>query len=312
MNQDLASRKIKDIAKKLGFETCGISKARKLDDDARRLEAWLSKGFHAGMGYMENHFDLRIDPTLLVPGAHSVIVLVKNYYPSEIPVNNAPKVARYAYGFDYHEVVREKLKSFLYLLRESFGDVAGRGFVDSAPVLERSWAVRSGLGWIGKNANLITRSGGSFFFLATLVTDLELAYDDGFAKDYCGSCTRCIDACPTDAILINRSIDSNRCISYHTIENKSDAMPENLVGQFADWLFGCDICQNVCPWNRFSKPNEEILFRPLPGLLGMGHEEWERLDPEMFATLFRKSPIKRAKLAGIKRNLAFLRRKAGS
>ena len=298
---------IKSFAKSLGFDYCGIAKAQKLDEDAKRLETWLNKGFQGKMKYMENYFDLRIDPTKLVPGAKSVITLLLNYFPSEQQRRDAPQVSKYAYGKDYHEVIREKLKVFLQMVKENIGDVHGRGFADSAPVLEKTWAQKSGLGWIAKNGNLITKQQGSFFFIATLITDLELNYDDPFVKDYCGSCTRCIDACPTDAILDNKVIDGSKCISYFTIELKDMLIPEKMKGQFANKMFGCDICQDVCPWNKFSKPAMEAAFTPLPQILNFSTNDWEELTEESFKIIFKDSPLKRSKYAGIKRNLKFLK-----
>ena len=239
---------IKDKAKELGFDFCGIAKVQKLDDDAYRLEQWLNKGMHGSMKYMENYFELRVDPQKLVPGARSVITLLINYFPSEKQNKSSPKISAYAYGKDYHDVIKNKLQIFLNILHEEIGEVHGRGFVDSAPVLERSWAQRSGLGWIGKNGNLITKGNGSFFFIATLITDLELEYDDPFIKDYCGTCTRCIDSCPTEAILPDKIVDGSKCISYFTIELK-DSLPTEFSGKTGDWIFGCDVCQDVCPWN---------------------------------------------------------------
>lgn len=297
---------IKAISKTLGFDFCGIAKAEKLDDDARRLERWLHSGRHGNMKYMENYFDLRIDPTKLVPGARSVITLLLNYSPSDVQRKDAPQISKYAYGKDYHEVIREKLKVFLLMIKEKIGDVHGRGFADSAPVLEKSWAQKSGLGWIAKNGNLITRQQGSFFFIATLITDLELEYDDPFVKDYCGSCTRCIDACPTDAILNDKVIDGSKCISYFTIELKDMLIPEKMKGQFANKMFGCDICQDVCPWNRFSKPATEAAFTPLPQILNFTTSDWDVLTEESFKIIFKDSPLKRSKYAGIKRNLKFI------
>ena len=297
---------IKAISKTLGFDFCGIAKAEKLDDDARRLERWLHSGRHGNMKYMENYFDLRVDPTKLVPGAKSVITLLLNYSPSQQQRKDAPQVSKYAYGKDYHEVIREKLKVFLQMIKENIGNVHGRGFADSAPVLEKSWAQKSGLGWIAKNGNLITRQQGSFFFIATLITDLELEYDDPFVKDYCGSCTRCIDACPTDAILDDKVIDGSKCISYFTIELKDMLIPEKMKGQFANKMFGCDICQDVCPWNRFSKPATEAAFTPLPQILNFTTSDWEELTEESFKIIFKDSPLKRSKYAGIKRNLKFI------
>jgi epoxyqueuosine reductase len=306
-NRNLHTALVKQTAVSLGFEFCGIAKAKKLDDDARRLELWLQKGMHAGMAYMENHFDLRVDPEKLVPGAKSVITLMLNYFPSQKQTPLSPKVSKYAYGKDYHEVIRAKLRTFLQILKEEIGEVHGRGFVDSAPVLERSWAQQSGLGWVGKNGNLINKKAGSFYFLATLITDLQLNYDDPVAKDYCGSCTKCIDNCPTEAILPGKTIDASKCISYFTIELKENFIPEEMKGKFGDWVFGCDICQDVCPWNRFANPTNEIEFSPIPGILDMSTTDWEKLTEESFKIIFKDSPVKRAKFSGIKRNLQFLK-----
>lgn len=298
---------IRHTALQSGFDYCGIAKAQKLDDDATRLEQWLHKGMHAGMKYMENHFELRVNPCLLVPGAKSVITLLKNYYPSQEQQQDAPKISKYAFGKDYHEVIRTQLKSFLQLLKHEIGDLNGRGFVDSAPVLERSWAQRSGLGWIGKNGNLITKESGSFFFIATLITDLEMEYDDPFAKDYCGSCTKCIDACPTDAILPGNVVDGSTCISYYTIELKEMLIPNEMKGKFDNWAFGCDICQDVCPWNRFSKPHHEPAFTPIPEVLNLSTREWEAMTEETFKKLFKESAISRTKWKGMQRNIKFLK-----
>jgi len=297
---------IKSFAKELGFEFCGIAKAQRLDDDARRLEQWLSKGMQGRMGYMENHFDLRIDPARLVPGARSVITLLLNYFPEQKQRTDAPKVSKYAYGNDYHDVIRTKLNELLFFLRQNIGEVTGRGFVDSAPVLERSWAQRSGVGWIGKNGNIINKTSGSFFFIATLIVDLELEYDDPYAKDYCGSCTRCIDNCPTDAILEEKVIDASKCISYFTIELKDALIPGEMKGKFDNWMFGCDICQDVCPWNRFSKPNKESGFTPLGEILNFSKTDWDDITQESFKTIFKNSPLKRTKFEGIMRNLRFI------
>ena len=300
------TRIIKELAAQFGFDHCGIAKAVVLDEDARRLETWLNKGMHGSMQYMENHFDMRIDPSKLVPGAKSVITLLLNYFPSQHQDPAAPKIASYAYGNDYHEVIREKLTRFLAEIKQSIGEVAGRGFVDSAPVLERSWAQRTGLGWIGKNGNLINKQGGSFFFIATLIIDLELNNDDPYAKDYCGSCTKCIDSCPTDAILPNKVVDGSNCISYFTIELKETLIPETMKGKFDNWMFGCDVCQDVCPWNRFSSPTSEVNFNPIPAILNFSTSDWEELTEESFKTIFKNSPLKRSKYAGIKRNLHFI------
>jgi epoxyqueuosine reductase len=298
---------IKQLAAGLGFDYCGIAKAEKLDDDARRLEAWLNKGMHGNMQYMENYFDLRTDPTLLVPGAKSVITLLMNYYPTQFQNKGTPKISKYAYGKDYHEVIREKLNNFIASIKEDVGEINGRGFVDSAPVLERSWAQKSGLGWIGKNGNLINNKSGSYFFIATLITDLELEYDNPNTKDYCGTCTRCIDNCPTEAILPNKVIDGSRCISYFTIELKDALIPGNMQGKFDNWMFGCDVCQDVCPWNRFSKPTNEIAFTALPEILNFTTNDWKEMSEESFKIIFKDSPLKRSKFSGIKRNLKFIK-----
>ncbi len=297
---------VKTIAAGLGFDYCGIAKARLLDDDARRLENWLSKGMHGNMQYMENHFDLRIDPCKLVPGARSVITLLLNYFPSQQQSVQSPKISKYAYGNDYHEVIRSKLKIFLQQIKEQVGEVNGRGFVDSAPVLERTWAQKAGVGWIGKNGNLINKKSGSFFFIATLITDMELNYDDEFVKDYCGTCTKCIDSCPTDAILPDRVIDGSKCISYFTIELKDALIPGEMKGKFDDWIFGCDVCQDVCPWNRFSKSTAEISFKPFYEVLNFTKNDWEELTEESFKNIFKDSPLKRTRFEGIKRNVKFI------
>lgn len=300
------SFQVKNIAKNLGFDYCGIAKAVKLDEDARRLEQWLQQGMHGKMHYMENHFDLRVDPTKLVPGAKSVITLLKNYYPSEKQAPNSPKIAKYAWGKDYHEVMRAQLKIFLAELSEQIGAINGRGFVDSAPVLERAWAVQSGLGWVGKNGNLIHKESGSFFFIATLIVDIALEPDSPYVKDFCGTCTKCIDACPTDAILPDKQINGSKCISYYTIELKDALLPDHLKDAFNNWMFGCDICQDICPWNRFSKPHQEPLFDPIPAVLNLTTSQWEELSEESFKTIFKESPIKRSKFSGIKRNLRLI------
>jgi epoxyqueuosine reductase len=300
------TQQIKLFTRQLGFDYCGIAKVQQLDDDARRLEQWLNKGWHGSMQYMENHFDLRIDPGKLVPGAQSVITLLLNYFPQQSQAPDTPHISKYAYGQDYHEVIKKKLHALLALINEQIGEVHGRGFVDSAPVLERSWAQRSGLGWIGRNGNLITKQQGSFFFIATLIVDIPLLYDDPFAKDYCGTCRRCIDACPTDAITDQKVINGSQCISYYTIELKEMLLPEDKKGQFANWLFGCDVCQDVCPWNRFAQPTNETAFMPLPEILNFTTKEWEALTEEAFKKIFRHSPLKRSKFHGIQRNLKFL------
>jgi epoxyqueuosine reductase len=306
LNTALHTKIIKETSSVLGFDFCGMAPAQKLDEDARRLEKWLANGMHGSMKYMENYFDLRIDPQKLVPGAKSVITLLLNYFPSKNQSPGSPKISKYAYGKDYHDVIKDKLKTFLTIIREKIGEVNGRGFVDSAPVLERSWAQKSGLGWIGKNGNLITKTNGSFYFIATLITDLELMYDDPFAKDYCGTCTKCIDSCPTNAILPNKVIDGGKCISYFTIELKEMMIPSEVKGKFDNWMFGCDTCQDVCPWNRFSKGTDEIEFSPLPEILCFTSTDWEDLTEESFKKIFKDSPVKRAKFSGIKRNLKFI------
>ena len=300
------SEQIRKIARTLGFDQCGISKAEKLDEDARRLEQWLNNGYQGSMQYMERNFDLRVDPTLLVPGARSVITLLYNYFPATPESNTDLRISKYAYGQDYHTVIRNKLKEFLNILHDEIGEVVGRGFVDSAPVLERSWAKRSGLGWIGKNGNLINKRQGSFLFIATLITDLELEPDPPITTDHCGTCTRCIDACPTQAILPGPTIDGSKCISYFTIELKEKLIPTEMKGKFDGWLFGCDTCQDVCPWNRFSRPTQEPSFEPIPGVLNLTSRDWEALSEETFQELFRDSPIRRTGWEGIRRNLKFL------
>ena len=302
------TRCIKQAASHAGFNFCGIAKAQALEDDARRLQHWLNQGMHGSMSYMEDHFEMRVDPKKLFPGAKSIITLLLNYFPEQKQLENVPKISKYAYGKDYHLVIRNKLIQVLQEIRDAIGEVSGRGFVDSAPVLERSWANRSGLGWIGKNGNLINREIGSFFFIATLVVDLELIYDDPFAKDFCGSCRKCIDGCPTNAILEKKVVDGSKCISYYTIELKEMLIPEKMRGKFDDWLFGCDLCQDICPWNRFSKPNQETSFIPIPEVIQFNTRDWEELTEEAFKKIFKHSPLKRAKFQGVKRNLRFIRR----
>ncbi len=298
---------LKQKAKDLGFMHCGVARAEFLEEDAHQLEQWLKQGMHGKMGYMENHFDKRLDPTKLVPGAKSVVSLVYNYYPeNDIAENGSYKIAKYAYGKDYHFVVKDKLKELMQYLQNEIGDIEGRAFVDSAPVMERSWAQRSGVGWIGKNSLLLNKGTGSFFFLAELIIDLELEYD-GPVQDYCGTCTACIDACPTDAIPEPYKVDASRCISYFTIELK-DQIPEDFKGQFKDWIFGCDICQDVCPWNRFSQPHQEPEFGPHPELKNMSKGDWEEVSKEVFNELFRKSAVKRTKYEGLKRNIKFVKK----
>ncbi|MBY0348707.1 MAG: tRNA epoxyqueuosine(34) reductase QueG [Hydrotalea flava] len=297
---------VKQTAQKLWFDYCGIAKAEQLEEDAKKLEAWLNKGMHGTMQYMENYFDMRTDPRKLVPGAKSVITLLKNYFPAQQQKNNTPKIARYAYGKDYHLVIKQQLNEFLASISNTIGAIAGRGFVDSAPVLERAWAQKSGLGWIGKNGNLIHPKAGSFYFIATLITDLELNYDNPLTKDYCGTCTKCLDACPTDAILPNKTINGSQCISYFTIELKEMMIPETQKGKFNNWMFGCDICQEVCPWNRFSQPHNEPAFSPIPEILELSTQEWMHLSEAAFNQIFKHSPLKRSKYKGIQRNLRFI------
>lgn len=297
---------IKNKAKELGFDFVGISPSGFLKDEARFLEEWLNKGFHGKMQYMENHFDKRTDTTKLVEGSKSVISLMYNYYSDQKAEDpDAPKISRYAYGMDYHFVVKDKLKELYAFINEEIGEVDARVFVDSAPVLERSWAQKSGLGWIGKNNQLINKQSGSFFFLAEMILDLELEYD-GQVKDFCGTCTKCIDACPTDAILPGKEINGSKCISYLTIELKDELLPKEFEGKMENWAFGCDICQEVCPWNRFSSQHKEEAFHPHPDLLGMKKNDWEEITEELFRELFRKSAVKRTKFNGLKRNLEFL------
>ncbi|WP_304036138.1 tRNA epoxyqueuosine(34) reductase QueG [Mesonia mobilis] len=303
-NREKYTKLIKTEATRLGFMSCGISKAEFLEEEAPRLEQWLNENRNGEMGYMENHFDKRLDPTLLVPGAKSVVSLLLNYFPQEIQHEDSYKLSKYAYGRDYHFVIKDKLKQLLHFINEEIGEVGGRAFVDSAPVLDKAWAAKSGLGWIGKNSNLLSKKTGSFFFIAELIIDLELEYDTP-VTDHCGSCTACIDACPTDAIYEPYKVDGSKCISYYTIELK-DSIPESEKGKFEDWMFGCDICQDVCPWNRFSKPHNEPLFDPHPDLLQMTKHDWEEITRETFNEIFRKSAVKRTKYDGLKRNINFL------
>lgn len=298
---------IKTQAKSLGFDFCGIAKAEFLEEEAYNLEAWLNKNYHGKMAYMANHFDKRLDPTKLVEGAKTVISLIYNYFPEKnLPENRTDyKIAKYAYGQDYHFVIKEKLKILLQILRQEIGEFSGRAFVDSAPIMERQWAQRSGLGWLGKNSLLLNRHMGSFFFLAELIIDLEVSTDPPMVKDYCGTCTRCIDACPTDAIVQPGVVDGSKCISYFTIELKEE-IPQEVKGKFENWVFGCDICQDVCPWNRFSKPHKEPKFNPHPELMDFTQKDWEEITEETFSKVFLKSAIKRTKFAGLLRNLKFI------
>lgn len=295
---------IKTEAQRLGFLSCGVSKADFLEEEAPRLEQWLKQGMHGQMHYMENHFDKRLDPRLLVPGAQSVISLLLNYYPEEQQNEESYKISKYAYGEDYHFVIRDKLKELLAFIRDHIGEVDGRGFVDSAPVLDKAWAAKSGLGWIGKHSNLLSQKVGSFYFIAELIVDLPLVYDTP-VTDHCGSCTACIDACPTQAIIAPYQVDGSKCISYFTIELK-DELPSAMSGQFDDWMFGCDVCQDVCPWNRFSSPHAEPRFNPHPELLSMTKRDWEEITEEVFRKVFKKSAVKRTKFSGLNRNITFL------
>ncbi len=295
---------IKSIASAMGFSFCGISKADFLNAEAPKLEEWLSRGYAGKMSYLEKNFDKRLDPRLLVPGAKSVVSLMYNYYPSGTEMEGELKIAKYAYGEDYHFVVRDMLHEFLSRIKEKVGDVNGRVFVDSAPVMERAWAAQAGLGWVGKNSLLLNRQHGSFFFLAELILDLDLVAD-GPIKDYCGSCTACMDACPTDAIPEPYVVDGSKCISYYTIELK-DELPTEMKGKFQDWIFGCDICQDVCPWNRFAKPHEQPRFEPSSELKEMSPSDWKELTSEVFDRVFAKSPIQRTGYEGLKRNIRFI------
>ena len=300
------TRLIKQETKRLGFDYCGISKATFLEEEAPRLESWLKQNMQGSMNYMENHFDKRLDPRLLVAGAKSVISLLLNYYPSEKQSDEAaPKISKYAYGKDYHDVIKKKLKELTAFIKENIGDVNARAFVDSAPVMDKAWAKKSGLGWVGKNSNLINKDSGSFYFIAELICDLELEYD-GAVKDHCGTCTKCIDACPTDAIVDPYIVDGSKCISYFTIELK-ESIPQEMKGKFDNWAFGCDICQDVCPWNSFSSPHNEPLFTANKPLLNLSKAEWLDLEEETFQAIAKSSPLKRTKYKGLKRNIDFIR-----
>jgi epoxyqueuosine reductase len=297
---------IKNEAKKLGFLFCGISKAGFLNEEAPRLETWLNKGMHGEMQYMENYFDKRLDPRLLVDDAKSVISLGLNYYTDQQQTDlSGPKISKYAYGADYHQVIKEKLKQLLDIINQEIGEVGGRAFVDSAPVLDRAWAKKAGLGWIGKNGNLISKKVGSFFFLAELIIDLELDYDIAPTADHCGTCTNCIDACPTEAIVGPYLVDGSRCISYLTIELKNE-IPQEFKGKMDNWMFGCDVCQDVCPWNKFSVLHTEPAFTPHPDLLDLKKRDWEDITDDIFKKVFKNSAVKRTRFNGLKRNIDFL------
>ena len=297
---------IKEEAQRLGFLSCGISKAGFLEEEAPRLENWLNNRMNGQMSYMENHFDKRLNPTLLVDNAKSVISLLLNYYPSELQNEDSYKISKYAYGQDYHHVIKEKLKELLHFIQTEIGEVSGRAFVDSAPVLDKAWAAKSGLGWVGKNSNLITQKVGSFYFIAELIIDLELEYDTP-TTDHCGSCTACLDACPTDAIVAPYVVDGSKCISYFTIELK-DNLPQEMKGKFDDWMFGCDVCQDVCPWNRFSKPHNEPLFQTNSDILNFSKSDWEEITVDTFQKVFKNSAVKRTKYDGLLRNIDFLKK----
>lgn len=305
-NKSQHTKIIKEKAFRLGFSSVGIAKANFLSEEARRLEKWLEKGYHGQMSYLENHFDKRLDPRLLVDNAKSVISLSFNYYPEKEQVENTYKLARYAYGKDYHKVLKKKGKALIQFIHEIIGNVNARFFVDSAPVMERAWAVKSGLGWIGKNGLLLQKKAGSYFFLAELITDLELEYDKPFKTNHCGQCTKCIKACPTQAILDNGVLEAKKCISYLTIELKEN-IPETFKNQYADWIFGCDICQEVCPWNSFSLPQHEEAFKPDKALLTKSKDDWDNLSEEKFNNVFQSTAVKRTGYKGLKRNIDFLK-----
>lgn len=304
-NKSKYTQFIKSEAQRLGFLSCGISKAAFLEQEAPRLENWLQNQRNGQMAYMENHFDKRLDPTLLVTGAKSVVSLLLNYYPPELQRSDSYKISKYAFGQDYHFVIKEKLNALLFEMQSFIGEISGRAFVDSAPVLDKAWAAKSGLGWIGKNSNLITKQVGSFYFIAELIIDLELDYDTA-TTNHCGNCTACIDACPTDAIVAPYVVDGSKCISYFTIELK-DNLPQELKGKFDDWAFGCDVCQDVCPWNKFSIAHNEPLFNPNPMLLTMSKRDFEEITNETFKMVFKNSAVKRTKFEGLKRNIEFLK-----
>jgi epoxyqueuosine reductase len=304
-NKAKYSNLIKAEADRLGFLSCGISKAAFLEEEAPRLEEYLDKNRQGEMHYLENYFDKRLDPTKLVEGSKSVISLLLNYYPEEKQREDSYKISKYAYGRDYHFVIKDKLKELLKFIQQEIGEVEGRAFVDSAPVMDKAWAAKAGLGWVGKHTLLLSKQKGSFFFVAELILDLELDYDTP-VTDHCGSCTACIDACPTGAIVEPYKVDGSKCISYFTIELK-DQLPDDMKGKFDDWMFGCDTCQDVCPWNRFSKPHSEPLFDPHPDLRNMTKKDWEEITEETFQKVFKKSAVKRTKYSGLKRNINFLK-----
>ena len=305
-NKEKYTQIIKAESKRIGFLSCGISKAGFLEEEAPRLENWLNNNMNGQMSYMENHFDKRLNPTLFVDDAKSVISLLLNYYPSELQNEDSYKISKYAYGQDYHHVIKEKLKELLHFIQTEIGEVSGRAFVDSAPVLDKAWAAKSGLGWLGKNSNLITQKMGSFYFIAELIIDLELEYDSP-TTDHCGSCTACLDACPTEAIVAPYVVDGSKCISYFTIELK-DNLPQEMKGKFDDWMFGCDVCQDVCPWNRFSKSHNEPLFQANSNILNFSKSDWEEITTDTFQKVFKNSAVKRTKYEGLLRNINFLKK----
>ncbi|SFW45968.1 tRNA epoxyqueuosine(34) reductase QueG [Cellulophaga fucicola] len=305
VNKEKVTALIKEEAKRLGFISCGVSKAEFLEEEAPRLENWLNKNMNGEMSYMENHFDKRLDPTKLVEGSKSVISLLLNYYPEETQGDDVLKISKYAYGQDYHHIIKSKLRELQEFMTDTIGEVGGRAFVDSAPVLDKAWAAKSGLGWIGKNSNLITQRVGSFYFIAELIVDIDLVYDTA-VTDHCGTCTACIDACPTQAIVDPYVVDGSKCISYFTIELKNE-IPVEVKDKFDDWVFGCDVCQDVCPWNKFSKPHQEPLFNPHPDLLSMTKKDWEEITEDVFRKVFQKSAVKRTKFSGLQRNIEFLK-----
>lgn len=308
MSIDIKSKwtnSIKTEAKRLGFLSCGISKADFLEEEAPRLEKWLNNNMHGEMSYMANHFDKRLDPRKLVEGSKSVISLLLNYYPEKTQLEDSYKISKYAYGQDYHHIIKGKLRQLQEFITEEIGEVHGRAFVDSAPVLDKAWAAKSGLGWVGKNSNLLTQQVGSFYFIAELIVDIDLEYDHA-VTDHCGTCTACLDACPTQAIVEPYVVDGSKCISYFTIELKNE-LPNEMKGSFDDWMFGCDVCQDVCPWNRFSKTHNEPLFNPHPELLSMTKKDWEEITVDVFQKVFKKSAVKRTKYGGLTRNIEFLK-----
>ncbi|SDT11318.1 epoxyqueuosine reductase [Maribacter dokdonensis] len=308
MSIDIKSKwtnSIKTEAKRLGFLSCGISKADFLEEEAPRLEKWLNNNMHGEMSYMANHFDKRLDPRKLVEGSKSVISLLLNYFPEKTQREDSYKISKYAYGQDYHHIIKGKLRQLQEFITEEIGEVHGRAFVDSAPVLDKAWAAKSGLGWVGKNSNLLTQQVGSFYFIAELIVDIDLEYDHA-VTDHCGTCTACLDACPTQAIVEPYVVDGSKCISYFTIELKNE-LPNEMKGSFDDWMFGCDVCQDVCPWNRFSKTHNEPLFNPHPELLSMTKKDWEEITVDVFQKVFKKSAVKRTKYGGLTRNIEFLK-----